>query len=240
MAPPAFATSADADVDRVERLYDRQNPTVEMMIRLLPSQWHVRAAVVAMCCGLAPACSSLAHPAQPAARSDPSPADTAVFSAVVRSVRSSLDRPLYVDPRPIHDRAASWEPAGETTAGLARIVGSRQIVLQRLKVPMADAGADLNCAIGNMRVAYPEEDRRKVPCDQRQPSLAIAVSMPSTDLPPGFDRGAHPNAEFRRLRVLQISVAPRYGSHSMYDYVVLENRDHTWMVVWKVLVATAD
>lgn len=117
------------------------------------------------------------------------------------------------------------------------------MVLRRLNVPQADAAADLNCATGNMRAADPEEEQRRESCSQRLPSLTVAVSMPTSDLPTGFRREAyseHPNAEFRRLRVLQMSVAPRYGSHSAYDYVVMKNRDRTWAVVWKALVATVD
>lgn len=214
------------------------------MTHRLRSHRHAHTVVLLSCCSLVTACAYSAHPSRAGEPPGTTPADTAVFSAVVRFLRSSLDRPLYVDPRPIRDAATSWEPSGGAMAGIfARIVESRRTVLQRLRIPGADAAADLNCATGNMRAADPEEERRRERCNQRQPSVTIAVSMPSSDLPAGFHREAystHPDANFRRLRVLQMSVAPRYGSHSAYDYVVLENRDRTWTVVWKVLVAAAD
>lgn len=83
---------------------------IEAMIRFLRLQRHARAAVLVTFCGLVSACTFLAPSSPAAAAPSTAPADTAIFSAVVRSVLSSLDRPLYVDPLPIRDGATSWEP----------------------------------------------------------------------------------------------------------------------------------
>jgi len=193
-----------------------------------------------VCCQSLPTCGYAARRPSVAEPATTASADTAIFSAVVSSIQASQNRSLYVDPRPIRGDAVSLDAAA-LTGIQSDMLDDRRSVLQRLKVPTTNAVADLNCGIGNMRAADPQEEQRREMCRQRQSTLTIIMSLPDTKLPSRFhssEGGLRPDAEFRTLRVLEISAEPRYGSHAFYDYVVMRASDRTWTVVWKDLLSS--
>lgn len=182
------------------------------------------------------ACAAPNGPARPAHPSAPPAsrveADTALFAAVLRSIKPTGDGPLHVDPRPLvadgrvlHVDAANLAPVPP------ELLRGRAAALDRMGIPRTDAVADIECSIGNMRVQVESDPAATPGCEGRARILSVIASLPFGADPATGERDSV------TVRVFEINVDPRFGSHSAKDYLlVLDSSTGAWRLVRKTLV----